>query len=805
MKLNFIPLDYDIATLSGKSYIRMFGKTEEGKSCCIVDEAINFFYVLAEETERLLEKVRKITGIKGVEIIEKKYLEKPVRAIKIYCEHNRMQDISDEIKTLADAETRERDINQITRYIIERKIKPLTWYEIQGELLEKTELSGLAFALDADFTIKLEKATETEKQEDFEPRVLAFDIEAEEFEIGKGKILMISLVSENFRKVLTWKKTSVKAEKQIEVEFVKDEKELIEKFAGYINNMKPDIITGYFSDGFDLPYIRERAEKNRVDLRLGIANSKILFSKGRPISAAIKGLVHIDLLKFIETVYSQYLQSETLGLDDVAKELLGEGKKKHEHKKMHEMLEDDWHQYFEYNLHDSVLTYGLFQKLWPDMVEFTKMVREPLFAATRQSMSGLVESYIIHNLDRFNEIAEKKPINEEIARRREREKYEGAFVLQPTAALYEDLAIFDFTSMYASIIVSFNLSRPTLTEKSPNSLEVDLGKAGKVYFLKKRGFIARLLEEIIKLRKKYKEELKKNLDPIKKARSNAFKLLANAYYGYQGFFGARYYCPEAAASTAALARKFIKDTIDKFENAGYKVVYADTDSVALLLNEKTKQETLEFLKGLNSQLPGIMELELEDFYKRGIWVTKRTGEFGAKKKYALINYEGKLKIRGFETVRRDWCNLAREVQNKVLAMILESGKHESALKYVKDVIKKLKERRIDKKELTIRTQLKKPLSEYMSEGPHVAIAKRMLKAGIPVNVGMLIEYYVAQGKEARIRDKARLPEEKGEYDVDYYIKHQILPAVGNIFEIFGYTEKDISEVEQKKLEQFLGS
>ena len=49
-----------------------------------------------------------------------------------------------------------------------------------------------------------------------------------------------------------------------------------------------------------------------------------------------------------------------------------------------------------------------------------------------------------------------------------------------------------------------------------------------------------------------------------------------------------------------------------------------------------------------------MELELEDFYKRGIWVTKRSGELGAKKKYALIDYKEKLKIRGFETVRRDW-------------------------------------------------------------------------------------------------------------------------------------------------------
>ena len=69
-----------------------------------------------------------------------------------------------------------------------------------------------------------------------------------------------------------------------------------------------------------------------------------------------------------------------------------------------------------------------------------------------------------------------------------------------------------------------------------------------------------------------------------------------------------------------------------------------------------------------------MELELEDFYKRGIWVSKRTGEAGAKKKYALIDEKGKLKIRGFETVRRDWCNLARELQNNIIRQIFKRWK-----------------------------------------------------------------------------------------------------------------------------------
>jgi len=806
MKIKFIPIEYDTTKINKTTYMKIFGKTSEGKSVCVIDSCENFFYILSKNPEALFKKIQKtkIKQIEKAELANKNYLEKPVKAIRIFCDYNKMQDISHEIKKIDKSiHTLERDINQITRYIIEKKIKPLTWYEVEATPLSDNEIFGLPSSIDTDLVLKLKKATEMQQQPNFTPKVLAFDIESEEFEIGKGEVLMISLVSDKIKKVLTWKKCRKSGK---EVECFKDEAEMLEKFAEYVNQIKPDIITGYFSDGFDMPYLRARAEKNQIDLRLGPCNSRILFSRGRPLNAKIKGLTHIDLLKFIETIYSQYLQSETLSLNEVASELLGEGKLEIEHnKKAKDRIEAEWKQYFEYNLQDSILTYKLFHKLWPYMMEFSKIIQEPLFTINRQGMSGLVESYILHNLEKFNEIAERRPNYNEIAERRLRPKYEGAFVFQPKAALYQDLAIFDFTSMYASIIVSFNLSRATLLDKKkPGSLEVQLENQ-KVYFSKKQGVISKLLEEIIELRKKYKAELKKNPSPLLQARSNSFKLLANAAYGYQGFFGARFYCPEAAASTAALARRFIKESIEKTNKAGYKVIYADTDGFAFLLNKKTKKQTLNFLKKLNSQLPGIMELELEDFYKRGLWVTKRTGEFGAKKKYALIDYKGKMKVRGFETVRRDWCYLARKVQNKVLEKILKDGNVKSALDYVKKIIKQIKKREIERKELIIRTQLKKPISEYLSEGPHVKVAKKMLKLGLPVDAGMLIQYYIAESKEkkALVRDRAKLPDEKGNYDINYYLNNQILPAVENIFEVFGINAKELVEGKhQKKLGEF---
>jgi len=146
----------------------------------------------------------------------------------------------------------------------------------------------------------------------------------------------------------------------------------------------------------------------------------------------------------------------------------------------------------------------------------------------------------------------------------------------------------------------------------------------------------------------------------------------------------------------------------------------------------------------------------------------------------------KIKIRGFETVRRDWCGLARETQSKILELILKNGNETLALTYLKKIIKQIKNREAPLEKLIIKTQLKKPIEEYKSINPHVKIAKEMKEKDIPVNIGMLIKYYIAEteSKRALVRDRAKLPDSPGKYDIDYYLKNQILPAVENIFEVF---------------------
>ena len=200
-----------------------------------------------------------------------------------------------------------------------------------------------------------------------------------------------------------------------------------------------------------------------------------------------------------------------------------------------------------------------------------------------------------------------------------------------------------------------------------------------------------------------------------------------------------------------------------------------------------------------------MELELEGFFRRGLWVTTRAGTFGAKKKYALLGEDDKLKVRGFETVRRDWCILARRLQNFVIQKVLEDGNEERALDYIKEVIKKIKERKIPREELIIKTMLQKPISEYKAISPHVIAARKMIEREIPISGGHLIEYFIAETREKKklVREKVKLPDEKGEYNIEYYLKKQILPAVENILQVFGVNINEIIEGKrQTKLGDF---
>ncbi len=236
----------------------------------------------------------------------------------------------------------------------------------------------------------------------------------------------------------------------------------------------------------------------------------------------------------------------------------------------------------------------------------------------------------------------------------------------------------------------------------------------------------------------------------------------------------------------------VKDNENFVDSCG-QILLHNTDSNFLLMKDKTKNDLTNFLEKTNNSLPDTMELELDGFYRRGIFVTKKEGG-AAKKRYALIDEKDNLKIVGFEYVRRDWCNLAKETQRKVIELVLKEGQPQKAAEYVRGVIKELKEGKVKNSELAIITMLKRKVEDYDSIGPHVAAAKKAMEQGKELGVGSLLSFIITKGKEkASISEKAELEEfvSEGNYDENYYIKNQILPAVLKILQELGFSEEDL--------------
>ena len=119
----------------------------------------------------------------------------------------------------------------------------------------------------------------------------------------------------------------------------------------------------------------------------------------------------------------------------------------------------------------------------------------------------------------------------------------------------------------------------------------------------------------------------------------------------------------------------------------------------------------------------------------------------------------------------------------------------------------LKSGNVPRKELIIHTQITKNLSDYKQISPHVVAAKRIEDHGVKVSKGTIIQYIIVKGK-GTISEKA-MPydySEGFEYDRDYYINNQMIPAVGRIMKSLGYSKEDLENLaigeKQQSLDAF---
>lgn len=815
--IEFYPVEIDYKVANERAAIYIYGVTNDNKKICVIDDEFRpYFYIELKkgaDSENFLAKIDSFeieakggkAFITGREFIEKKLLGKPITLLKVFANlPNLVPALREAIKSMKEVENiYEADIPFVRRYLIDKGIFPMTLTAAECEPVNEHSRVPV-------FRAKSIKQVSEEPL--LEPRMLAIDIETynptTKIDMENNPILMIAFYSKNFKKVITWQRFK-KSEDFIE--FADNEAGMLERAREIINEFKPDIITGYFSDTFDWPYIKARAEKCSVRMDLGLDYSTIKTNL-KTETAEITGIADLDIFKFIKRVVSRKLKTESGKLGDVAEEILGEGKSK---KIDIENLASDWdngrniEEYCNYNLQDAKITYELTYTLLPNIIEVVKIVGLPISDIINMGFSQLVEWYLIRRAREFDEIAPNKPEHSEM-RRRLSQTYAGAFVYEPKPGLYKNIAVFDFRSLYPSIIASHNISPSTFRCECCEENLAPVENAKYWFCKKKKGFIPRIIEDLIKRRMRVKEIMKKTEDErtrkLLDARQESLKVLSNSFYGYLGFAAARWYSIESALSVTAYGRHYIKSVIDMAEKNGFNVIYSDTDSIFLCLNKKTEADALKFRDAINLELPELMELDYEGTFSAGLFVAAKAKEYGAKKKYALLSKEGFVIIKGFETVRRNWSVVAKETQENVLKMILENGDAKKAVSYVKKVVEDLKNKKIPLEKTIIKTQLQKHVGEYESIGPHVAVAQRMIDGGAEVLPGTMIRWVVVAGK-GRIRDRSKHIDElkEGEsYDSNYYIENQVIPAVESILAVFGYSKEDIlADKEQASLEGFI--
>ncbi|MCD6323744.1 MAG: ribonuclease H-like domain-containing protein, partial [Desulfurococcales archaeon] len=554
---------------------------------------------------------------------------------------------------------------------------------------------------------------------------------------------------------------------------------LLARFSELVRRMDPDIIVGYNSNGFDWQYLMKRAEVLKINLDVGRVKD------GVPRTSvyghiSIQGRANVDLYDFAQELYEVKIKS----LEEVA-DYLGVMRKS-------ERTLIPWyeiHRYWDdpgkreilrkYAKDDVVSTLGLADRFVPFAIQLSSLTGLPLDQVGAASVGFRLEWFLIRSARKFRELVPNRV-------ERPYTSYRGAIVLKPVKGVHENIAVLDFSSMYPSLMIKYNIGPDTFVNEECSEDECFIIPDLNYKFRKEPpGFYKNVLTTLLKLRNEVKEEMRKyppNSPEYRllNERQKALKVLANASYGYMGWMGARWYFKEGAEAVTALGRATISKAIKIAEHLGLRVIYGDTDSL-FVVNDEEKVD--KFIKKVEEELG--LEIKVDKVYRK-VFFTE------AKKRYIGLLPDGRIDIVGFEAVRGDWTEIAKEVQEEVGRIVLKTGSPDEAVTYVRNVVENLRKGRVPLDKLIIWKKITKRVEEYDVSAPHVEAARRMMKAGIKVEPGMEIGYVIVKGSGSiSSRAMPYMMATVEDVDHEYYVKHQIIPAALRILSYFGITEKHL--------------
>ena len=769
MKLDFWLLDLNHEAHEGGSAIWLWGVTHDNKRVLVIDANFQpYFYLLPKKGQDVvqlkerIEKEKPHPSIERVVIEKRKRLAEERQVLKIFCKapDGLVKCARECVRQLGVDTSYEDKLRYSIKYQNEFEIRPCQWYGVEGT---ESSVDPGKFHVDKVFETN-GHPTSIRKENAPKLRLLSFSILAVS-PTGSPSPLRDPV------KLVAWKNnegqaSTIKSEKN-------SDDELIGRLSMTHQKFDPDVVFSFGGNTFDWPYLIKRADKTKAKLSVGRDEGPARQSLYGHFSLA--GRANVDLLDFSRDLYDVKIKT----VENVARFLGVEASTP---------TIDETEYYDRWTGNDSpalvkqmegqaISVFNIGEDALDYTLQLSNLSALPPDQVLAAAVGFRVDSYLMMEAHRLGELI---PAREEL----NIIPYKGAIVLQPSIGLHDSVAVLDFSAMYPSLMVKYNISPDTLV----NGAGEDVFEVPEVrhHFRKNPpGFYKIVLSQLIESRQAAKREAAKTPrgtreHEILKAREKATKVITNATYGYAGWAGSRWYSREVAESASALGRDTINKSIDLAKKLGLKVLYGDTDSLFVEYEEKLVNR---FIKEIDKTLG--LEINLGQLYKRILFTE-------AKKKYAGLLNDGELDVVGMEAIRGDWSNLARNVQNEVLRLVLEDANPTRAKSYVTNLTKDLKSAKVPKSSLVIWKTLTKRPDEYEVNAPHVEVARKMAKEGWPVSVGDKVGFIITN-KPGKLYQKAE-PHFKvslDQVDYDYYVRNQIVPAATRVLEVFGITEEDL--------------
>ena len=411
----------------------------------------------------------------------------------------------------------------------------------------------------------------------------------------------------------------------VEYYLAEDEEDLLQQFIATWRALDVDVVTGWNVQFFDIPYLVNRIT-NVFDLDTarklspwGHFTTRNAIIHGREQMAMT--LVGIAILDYLE-LYKKFTftQQSSYKLNHIAYIELGQEKVDYsEYGTLHDLYDNDYQKFIDYNIQDVELIERLEAKM--------KFI-EQAYALAYSAKVNLNDVFsqvrmwdvMIHNylMERHIVIPQKKESKKD-------EKYAGAYVAEPITGIHDWVVSFDLASLYPHLIMMYNISPETLTSHTEKisiqdvidrkvsfkNSDVCVAANGHTFRRDVRGFLPEMMQMLYNQRKEYKRsmiEAEQELvdctgglaerDAIKNKIAKfknfqlARKVQLNSAYGALGNQYFRHYDlrqAEAITMSGQLSIRWIATRLNEFLNKACGtednqfVIAGDTDSVYLNL------------------------------------------------------------------------------------------------------------------------------------------------------------------------------------------------------------------------------